>query len=176
MPEPEAAILPPPNSQDVDPEKLHSGENESTEGELEEIDEVAEKKLLNKLDSRILPITCLLYFVACEYSIASHPFLLLIIRRMNLDRPRPLKFGQCAIARAPAGYFAWRREWKTIRLGQLGVLFLICKSSAITTSFDTNEGPIHRSYAKSPHASTPSSFPHASIWHSTPLAGGSAPH
>ena len=70
-----------------------------------------EKRLVRKLDARILPIVCLLYLFACK-SHLSPCMRVLITCRFGQDEP-----WQCAPARFTGGCSRRRSDRKFIRLG-----------------------------------------------------------
>ena len=65
-------------------------------GTLDSEQSLEEKRLVRKLDQRILPIACLLYLFACWLFLLSLIDYLFILR---LHRLGSLKFGQCTFTR-----------------------------------------------------------------------------
>lgn len=84
-------------------------------------DAAFEKRLVRKLDMRIMPIVCILYLFACKL-ICTRSMLELMFRS-----PGQIEPGQCPFTRTTSGYARGRPYRKVVRLGKLGVLFLLCK-------------------------------------------------
>jgi hypothetical protein len=97
---------------------------EEEKSTLVEADAKEERRLVTKLDRRILPIACLMYLFACE---------LLDLGECTkaitdgLSRSRSLEPRQHPPSRTAAGYTRWRPYGREIRLGQLDFLLLVCK-------------------------------------------------
>jgi hypothetical protein len=90
------------------------------------VDAEEERRLVAKLDRRILPIVCLMYLFACECWISENA------RSTNgwLSRSRSFELGQHPPSRTTAGYTRWRPYGREIRLGQFDFLLLVCKHTA----------------------------------------------
>ena len=82
-----------------------------------------ERRLVRKLDWRIMPIACIMYLFACAYSLPSY-----VSQRIDtvaLRRPRQNQLGERALARTTPRCAARRPDWSLVRLGQLGVLLFL---------------------------------------------------
>ena len=95
-----------------------------------------EKKLVRKLDSRIMPLACILYLFACESLSLCRACSGWITQRCVV-RFGQIQFRECPSARSSTGYPGGRSYWKAVRLGQLSVLLLICMWSL------NNQAPRH---------------------------------
>lgn len=104
--------------EEVEKEELAAVVPSSTKSALE-------RRLVRKLDMRIMPMICAMYLFSCKSR--STACLNGTLADMSALRPRQEQPWQCALARAPTGRLAWRPHWCTLRLGQLGVLLLLCR-------------------------------------------------
>lgn len=101
------------------------GKLESASFSSQTVDPEEERKLVRKLDGRIMPITCLLYLFACRPFCYSKALMQIYLTH----RPRPFKSRKRAAPRASERHTRRRPHRKTLRLGQLRLLFCICMLS-----------------------------------------------
>lgn len=84
-------------------------------------DAAFEKRLVRKLDMRIMPIVCILYLFACKLICTCR------IPELTFLSPGQIELGQRPFTRTARRYAWGRPYWKIIRLGKLGVLLLLCE-------------------------------------------------
>jgi hypothetical protein len=89
-------------------------------------DEDEERRLIRKLDRRILPITCLMYLFACPYFGHSMLPFWTYCHHCRLGQKQP---GQRSSTGSAEGYSWWRPYWQEVRLGQFCFLLLLCELS-----------------------------------------------
>jgi hypothetical protein len=89
-------------------------------------DDDEERRLIRKLDRRILPITTLMYLFACPYYGHSMSAFWTNCHHHRLGQKQP---GQRSSSGSAKGCPRWRPYWQEVRLGRFRFLLLLCELS-----------------------------------------------